>query len=100
MSICYCGSESGYPHDPTCPFPYYGNDPDMVRQWQRDRNANVAARLPDLAALQAENKRLREAIEYAMSWGIELGTADPQWVAIARAALAAAPAAGAKEQSK
>lgn len=55
----------------------------------------------DLAALRAENKRLREALQRIID-----ENPDPKLpygrniVAIARAALAAAPTAGAKEQSK
>ena len=41
-----------------------------------------------LAASEERAERLEKALRQAMSWGIEMGTADPAWVASARAALA------------
>ena len=33
MNFCLCGSQSGYPHASDCPFPYYGENQDMVNKW-------------------------------------------------------------------
>jgi hypothetical protein len=40
-----------------------------------------------VAALSSQLAAAREALGAALSWGIELGTGDPEWVAKARAAL-------------
>lgn len=48
-----------------------------------------------LNAATARAVQLAEALEHAMAWGVELGTADPAWVVEARAALGTHPTAAA-----
>jgi hypothetical protein len=39
MSICHCGTAAGYVHAEDCPYPYFGNHPELVKLWERDRKA-------------------------------------------------------------
>ena len=39
MNICFCGTQAGYPHDPTCPYPMYRGD---QQGWQRQRAIVIA----------------------------------------------------------
>ncbi len=32
-NFCMCGTQSGYPHGPLCPFPYYGNNDKWIAEW-------------------------------------------------------------------
>jgi len=57
---------------------------------QRDRLTREVERWKDSeTALRGERRKLRRVLGQAMQYGIELGTADPAWVAEARAALSA-----------
>lgn len=38
-NICLCGAQASYPHKEDCPYPYYGNDPDKIKQWEKDQYA-------------------------------------------------------------
>ncbi len=33
LNICMCGAQAGYPHDPLCPYPYYGGDVKKESAW-------------------------------------------------------------------
>lgn len=37
MKFCLCGAQAGFPHEPSCPFPYFANDPRMVHKWLAER---------------------------------------------------------------
>ncbi len=50
-------------------------------------SAELAAAEIGIDGLTACVARLRAALSHAMQYGIELGTADPEWVIEARAAL-------------
>jgi hypothetical protein len=62
LNLCCCGTQSGYPHPPRCPFPYYGRDDATITRWHRaadkyqaDRNAPALTHetAPDLATALA-----------------------------------------------
>ena len=39
INICQCGTQHGYAHPATCPFPYYGNDQKRIDEWQAAKGA-------------------------------------------------------------
>ena len=39
LNICLCGGQAGYPtsHAFDCPYPYYGNGPQSIEKWEKER---------------------------------------------------------------
>lgn len=48
QSICGCGAQAGYPHDPSCPRPLFKATDAEWAKWQEERRAKKV----ELAALQ------------------------------------------------
>lgn len=40
MSICHCGAQAGYEHDPLCPFPLFNDNPPRVERWNQEYELN------------------------------------------------------------
>jgi hypothetical protein len=49
MNICMCGSQSGYPHDDLCPYPYYGGDVKQESAWMDAWRGKKAIVKPQIA---------------------------------------------------
>lgn len=64
---------------------------DALHRWDELNNGEYAEACEAKQAARAENVKLREALGRAMQYGIELGTADPEWVREARAVLSLSP---------
>ena len=49
MNICMCGAEDGYPHDPLCPYPYFGRNVKLEENWiraYREKKAGIEQTQP------------------------------------------------------
>lgn len=66
MNICLCGTEAGYPHDPTCPYPLYRPTAAQEDDWLRARQ-EMRRRL--LAELQKRpDREVAKAGEFRRVW--------------------------------
>lgn len=58
MNICMCGIQAGYPHDPLCPYPYYGRNTEQESKWMdayRAKKQDIEATQP-IAAVNPQSE--------------------------------------------
>lgn len=39
LNICMCGTQAGYPHDPSCPYPLFRASDEDAEKWAREYTA-------------------------------------------------------------
>lgn len=44
QQFCMCGAQPGYPHDPDCPYPYFGHSESEQYRWMKAKEAKQIER--------------------------------------------------------